>query len=197
MNKRFSPQSLVIILHEIYGINDHIRFFSDELTKEGFDVIAPNLLDRGAFPYEEEEQAYQYFVNEIGFDQSLHKVKQIVEEQRKKYNRIYIIGFSIGATTAWRSSECGVDGVIGYYGSRIRNYSEVEPECPTLLFFSQHEKSFNVMDLAEKLETKKMTDIEIVEAEHGFMNPFHKAYKPEEYKKCMEASLHFLGKIQF
>ncbi|WP_223070553.1 dienelactone hydrolase family protein [Paenibacillus caui] len=195
MNIDSSSTSLVIILHEIYGINDHIKFFRDVMIKEGFDVLTPNLLHKESFSYEQEDKAYHYFMNEIGFHKSLHEVKQIVKVNREKYDQIYIIGFSVGATIAWMSSEDEIDGIIGYYGSRIRNHVEIEPRCPTLLFFSKNEKSFNVLDLEKKLKTKKKTIIEIIEAEHGFMNPFYKTYKSKEYRDCIEISIDFLKRI--
>ncbi|MGG4152423.1 hypothetical protein [Peribacillus muralis] len=42
-----------------------------------------------------------------------------------------------GAIVAWMCSEeeC-VDGIAGFYGSPIRNYSELVPQYPVLLFFA-------------------------------------------------------------
>ncbi|MDZ7543973.1 hypothetical protein GNF83_22995, partial [Clostridium perfringens] len=125
-----------------------------------------------SFSYDQEDKAYHYFMNEIGFTRALNEVINIVNLNREKYDHIFIIGFSIGATIAWMSSEYGVDGIIGFYGSRIRNHVEIEPSCTTLLFFARHEKSFCVLDLEEKLRTKQNTSVEIIEAEHGFMNPY-------------------------
>ncbi len=58
--------------------------------------------------------------------------------------RFSILGFGAEATVAWLCSEeeC-VDGIVGYYGSRIRNYAELAPRCPALLFF--HKKSHHLM----------------------------------------------------
>lgn len=196
MNTNNSKKSLVIILHEIYGINDHINFFSDVMFKEGFDVLSPNLLHRESYPYDQEDKAYHYFMNQIGFNKSLDKVRRIVNLNREKYNQIFIVGFSIGATIAWMSSEYEVDGIIGYYGSRIRDYVEIEPRCPTLLFFSRHEKSFNILDLERKIKTKKKIAVEIIEAEHGFMNPFYKTYNSKEYTECIKNSIDFLRQIE-
>ncbi|MCL6603738.1 MAG: dienelactone hydrolase family protein [Paenibacillus sp.] len=196
MNKENSRKSLVIILHEIYGINDHINFFSDMMIKEGFDVLSPNLIDREPFSYAQEDKAYHYFINEIGFTRALNEVLKIVNLNREKYKHIFIIGFSIGATIAWMSSEYGVDGIIGFYGSRIRNYVEIEPNCATLLFFAMHEKSFNILELEEKLRSKKNTFIEIIEAEHGFMNPYYNTYNFNEYVECIMKCKDFLKQIE-
>lgn len=196
MNQDKSRRSLVIILHEIYGINNHINAFSDRMIKEGFDVLSPNLIGRESFSYDQEEQAYHYFIQEIGFTRALNEVLTIVERNREKYEHIFIIGFSIGATVAWMSSEHGVDGVVGFYGSRIRNYAEIEPSCATLLFFAKHEKSFQVLDVEEKLKTKKNALLEIIDAEHGFMNPYHHTFNYNEYVECMKKCTDFLKQIE-
>jgi dienelactone hydrolase len=192
-----SMKDLAIILHEIYGINDHIHYYKNVLTSKGFEVICPHLLGRESFPYEREEEAYHYFMNEVGFPKAMDEVKRLIHENREKYERIFIIGFSAGATIAWACSESKseVDGIVGYYGSRIRNYMDTEPACPTLLFFPAHEKSFDVLDLERKLQTKKNTAVEIIEAEHGFMNPYYTTYNPIESTKCIKKSIHFLRDI--
>ena len=52
-------QRAVILLHEIYGINDHIRSKCDELSAEGYDVFCPSLLSEDrVYTYEQEEEAY-------------------------------------------------------------------------------------------------------------------------------------------
>ncbi|MFD0698034.1 dienelactone hydrolase family protein [Paenibacillus sp. GCM10027628] len=191
-----NKRSLVIILHEIYGINNHINYFCDLMMNEGFDVFSPNLLHRESFPYDQEDKAYSYFMMEIGFNKSIDDVKQIVRVNKDKYDRVYIIGFSIGATLAWMSSELEIDGIIGFYGSRIRDYVEIEPRCPTLLFFSSNEKSVNVLDLERKLKEKKEATVEIVESEHGFMNPFYKTHDLQKYRECLEKSIDFLRRIE-
>lgn len=195
MNKDNSKPTLMIILHEIYGINDHIKYFSDMLIMKGFDVVIPNLIGRESFTYDEEDRAYQHFYNKIGLTQALSKVVDVVNLKRDKYEYIFIIGFSVGATIAWMSSEHGVDGIIGFYGSRIRNYLEIEPSCPTLLIFARHEESVNVLDLEAKLRVKKHTNIKVIEAEHGFMNPYYSAYNNHECLECIEKCKEFLMQI--
>ncbi|WP_442602241.1 dienelactone hydrolase family protein [Paenibacillus sp. KN14-4R] len=195
MQDHFSKKTLVIILHEIYGVNDHILDFKALLLKEGFDVLTPDLLHGRMFSLEQEEQAYRHFVNDIGFSAAVTHVQQIVSEHREKYGQIYLFGFSIGATMAWLCSNFGVDGVIGFYGSRIRNHIEQEPACPTLLFFATNEKSFDVRDLANQLQGKKNTELAIVDADHGFMNPFYKTYSPDQHRQCVEQSIDFLKQL--
>ncbi|RUS45195.1 dienelactone hydrolase family protein [Cohnella sp. AR92] len=192
MSKPSEERALVLVLHEIYGVNDHIRAFDEALTKAGYDTISPNLLGRECFSYEQEEEAYSFFMNEIGFDRALQAIKPIIEENRDSYRRIYIVGFSIGATLAWRCSEYGIDGVVGYYGSRIRSYMEVDPQCPALLIFASRERSFDASELASRLRKKRNTEAEVFGAGHGFMNPFHPAFDSAGYRRGLDRTLEFL-----
>ncbi|WP_337955898.1 dienelactone hydrolase family protein [Bacillus weihaiensis] len=122
-------RSVVIIIHEIYGVNDHIAIFSKRLTSQGFEVICPNLLDfELPFDYEQEEEAYHHFMNNIGFDHSVQRISSLVEGVSRKYERVFLIGFSVGATIAWLcSKDQSIDGIICFYGSRIREYVDIVP----------------------------------------------------------------------
>ena len=125
-------KTLVILIPEIYGVNEHMKSIEDILQKEGFDVICPNLLNREAFLYSEEAEAYNYFINQIGFENSCNKIKKLVQYYRNQYQSIFLLGFSVGATTAWLSSQLAVEGIVGFYGSRIRDFTDLQPLCPKL-----------------------------------------------------------------
>ncbi|WP_354005839.1 dienelactone hydrolase family protein [Fictibacillus terranigra] len=92
---------------------------------------------------------------------------------------MFIIGFSVGATVAWLcSEEKGVDGMAGFYGSRIRNYTEISPQCPVLLFFPEEEKSFAVDELITVLK-KKEAEIYKFDGKHGFSDCYGPNFNEE------------------
>ena len=63
-----NSDSAIIVLHEIYGINEHIKNVCIGFSAKGYDVICPNLINRREpFDYESQEEAYNYFMNNIGF----------------------------------------------------------------------------------------------------------------------------------
>ncbi|MEI2665429.1 dienelactone hydrolase family protein [Rossellomorea sp. LJF3] len=188
-----NSSTLVIVIHEIYGINQHIQDFCVFISSQGKDVICPDLLEKGsAFDYSQEEMAYRSFVKDIGFEEAVIKIKSILSIYRQKYKRIVIIGFSAGATVAWLCSDDEtVDGVIGYYGSRIRNYLEVKPLCPTMLFFPEEEPSFQVDEVIAKLERKNI-HIEKLRGKHGFSDPYSTNYHKESAQKTKGRIIDFL-----
>ncbi|WP_339146170.1 MULTISPECIES: dienelactone hydrolase family protein [unclassified Sutcliffiella] len=183
---------LIIVVHEIYGINQHMVDLCELLIEQNFDVICPNLLEQEkSFDYSQEVKAYQNFMDNVGFANGLYKVKNILLDNQNGYSKIFIIGFSVGATVAWLCSEeeC-VDGIVGFYGSRIRDYVNIYPKCPVLLFFPNVEKSFNVDELASTLD-KPNINVHIAYGEHGFTDPYSSKYNEELAKNTFRETLHF------
>ncbi|PKG22852.1 dienelactone hydrolase family protein [Niallia nealsonii] len=193
INKK--SDTIIIVIHEIYGINQHMQSFCELLSTYSFDVICPDLLERGAsFDYSQEEVAYHNFTENIGFADICHKIKDIVSAVKNEYQKIFIVGFSVGATVAWLCSEedC-VDGIVGYYGSRIRNYAELTPKCPSILFFPQEEQSFNVDELISVLD-KKNIEIHKFNGKHGFSDSYSPKYNVISAQKAFSKMVDFIMK---
>lgn len=192
-----NSDTVILVLHEIYGINQHIQNVCKELAKRNYDIIAPNLLnDRIRFSYDQEEFAYSYFMNKIGFEFALNQIKQILYNLRPQYKKIYMLGYSIGATLAWLCSQTGVcDLVVGFYGSRIRDHLAVKPQCPTLLFFPTEEKCFDVDDLIMKLSKINNINVKKICGKHGFADKFSKNYSNKSARIASKEALLFVRSI--
>ncbi|KMY54170.1 DeoR faimly transcriptional regulator [Bacillus sp. FJAT-27231] len=183
----------VIVVHEIYGINQHMKSICNLLADRGIDIICPNLLGREIpFPYSEEALAYQYFIEKVGFTKAAAIVKDVLLETKEKYKKVFVLGFSVGATVAWLcSTEKLADGIVGYYGSRIRDYLDMAPQCPVLLFFPQEEPSFDVGPLLLKLHKKNVTTHKFT-GKHGFSDPFSQNYHVESAQAAFHELLKFI-----
>jgi len=82
---------LLIVLHEIYGINRHINRVCEYYKMAGFDIICPDLLNLNQpFNYIMEEEAYRYFMQNVGFELAYQQVKNIIENVRPKYKKVFI-----------------------------------------------------------------------------------------------------------
>jgi len=176
-----NSNTAILVLHEIYGLNQHIKEVCEYYAKEGFDVICPDLIGKKiAFEYSQEAIAYKHFMENVGFEKTKVFVERIIKEERIRYKKIFLLGYSMGATVAWICSEneniC--DGIIGIYGSRIRDYQGINPQNPTLLIFPEEESSFQVKKLVFNLKDKQNTEIEILPGKHGFCDQFSANYLP-------------------
>lgn len=183
--------SAIILLHEIYGHNSFIHSVAQYFKKKGFDVFYPNLLNREAFSYQEEENAYAYFNTFVGFDR-YNEIVKLIDNLKITYQKVFVIGFSVGATIAWRCSVCpACDGIIGFYGSRIRDYLEIEGVCPVLLVFAKQD-SFNVETIINRLDSHKNVQTIEFSARHGFMDQYSKHFDEKSAAKAKQLVHDFL-----
>jgi len=189
----------VIVLHEIYGINPHIKWVCEQYLAAGYDVFCPNFIKtEDYFDYSRKVEAYQYFIEHIGFDLGTEKLEKIFNKIHRDYKQIFLLGFSVGATAAWICSglESTVDGVICYYGSRIRDYQFITPKCPVLLIWAKEEESFIVSELTNALKEKSIVSIHMLNGKHGFSDPFCKNYNEQSRKTAQDLVDKFLRKLK-
>ncbi len=192
-----NSNAAIIVLHEIYGVNPHMHSVCQKYYSLGFDVYCPNLMGSPEhFLYSQQEKAYTYFVENVGFDAS-RRINVMAKGIRDQYKYVFLVGFSIGATLAWISSCSGlVDGAVCHYGSRIRDYQHLRPSCPVLLLFASQEASFAPEKLVQKLSGIPNVYGEILVAEHGFCDSFSPNYNKLAAKKAEELAQDFLLRIR-
>lgn len=74
-----------IILHEIYGVNDHMAYYRQVFEQQQMNVYIPNLLNRTTvFMYDEEEKAYEYFMEAVGFEKAKKMVEELIDALAKQ-----------------------------------------------------------------------------------------------------------------
>lgn len=209
---RKQSDTLIVVLHEIYGVNDHIAGVCKDLADSGYDVICPDLIDgKPPYDYAHEEEAYLYFMNFVSFEPSAKRVTFLLRQEEKEYKHIFLMGYSVGATVAWLC--CGdsvkndgsfqyggslikCSGAICYYGSRIRDYMEVAPRCPVLLIFPEGEKSLDPHALQRELRKKERTEVYILTGRHGFADPYSPNYHEASAREAKRITEDFLRRIR-
>lgn len=182
----------IIILHEIYGINKFIEAICAEYYNLGYDIYCPDMHKGNCFSYSESFKAYDYFINGAGFD-FYKAIEKLLIRLKTIYDKVFILGFSVGATIAWRCCESvGCDGVICYYGSRIRDYLTHQPACPVLLLFAELD-SFDVDNVVKQLQGKSHVEIYKLQAQHGFMDQYSNCFNGEQARISKEHVINFLN----
>lgn len=185
----------IIVLSEIYGVNEFIADQCQRFRDAGYKVFCPNIIGKPPFPYDASAEAYDFFMNNIGFDR-YEKINSLICQLKKEYEKVFVIGFSVGATIAWRCCENHLcDGIVACYGSRIRDYTDLKPVCPMLLILAK-EDSYDVQALALGLGNKQQVSVLEFEAGHGFLDPYSECYSERQSKCAEEAIDSFLIEIK-
>jgi len=133
----------------------------------------------------------------MGFMQVADTARSTVKQLRRTYRTVYVVGYSVGATTAWLcGTEPGlVDAFVAYYGSRIRDYLDKQPKCPSLLLFPKQETSFNVDELISKLRVQDNADVRKCDGLHGFADPQNKYYSEVASRQAFDDTICFFSNI--
>ncbi|MBD8497166.1 dienelactone hydrolase family protein [Paenibacillus arenosi] len=194
---RQGSDTLVIVLHEIYGLNRHMEHVCKQWHDSGADVICLDILNREPFEADQEQEAYQYFMQHVGFERPVEEVLKVISSLRHEYSQICLVGYSVGATIAWRCSAKGnMNRVIAYYGSRIRDYVDSVPLCPSLLIYGQEEPSFDVATLVSQVQQHPTVQVYVSEGSHGFANPYAVTYNRRSAELAWEQTERFMNQGQ-
>ena len=186
----------VVILHEIYGLNDFIEELCISYQQKGYAVFAPNLLKREiTFAYEQEAEAYTYFNQQVGF-KIVKQVERLINDLKEEYEQVIVIGFSVGATLAWlccENSNCAA--VVCFYGSRIRDYLHLQPDCPALVLFAS-EDLFEVDKVIELLSGNANLESKKITGRHGFMDYYNKNFSFTANLEAQKSVELFLAELE-
>lgn len=121
--------------------------------------------------FQDENVAYRHFQKSCGV---IGYSEMIKEEVAKKSVETILLGFSVGASAIWRllgsSSIYPTTKMVGFYGSQIRDYTDINPIVETNLVFPKYEKHFDVQSLISTLKKKEQVNCLQTEYLHGFMN---------------------------
>ena len=164
----------VVLATDIHGINNKLQTLLAELGDVTF--LSPSI--EGSQPYASEQEAVAAFQQRDGLSTYQRQIADVANGQP-----IFLIGFSVGATSAWQyiaSPECNVDShAVLYYGSRIRDSLALVPRCAASVIFAEHEASFEPHAIASMIAKSGANCSIIAGTHHGFMNPSSANYRAD------------------
>src|SRR5688500_9800735 len=93
----------VILIHEWWGINDHIRDIAGRYAREGYVCVAPDLF-RGEIAKDSEEAAR--LMHGLAIEDGLETIRQAIAETKRAYKvqKLGITGYCMGGTFALRAA---------------------------------------------------------------------------------------------
>jgi len=168
----------IILVSDIFGKTPALTKLAKALNAEA--IIDP--YNGEDMSFDNESDAYDYFTKQVGLDTYFTLLNKAVSAF---YSTKTLIGFSVGASAIWALSEKEsshkVNNAVCYYGSQIRNHTEINPLFPIEMIFPKYEAHFDVTALQKKLATK--TQVKIIKTDylHGFMNYHSSNYNHNAY----------------
>jgi carboxymethylenebutenolidase len=119
------PKGAVIVIHEVFGVNAHLRSVVDRLARQGYAVIAPNLVQRSApglalDRYDAESLALGRSHKDLMTAAQISSDLTAVRESLGAFASVAIVGFCFGGHGAYLGAMLpGVVATAVFYGSGI------------------------------------------------------------------------------
>jgi carboxymethylenebutenolidase len=146
-----APRGQLVVLHEFFGLNDHIRNVADRFAALGYGAIVPGLSDRaepGAeFGYDPSGIAAGHALRaRIPIADSLLDAQAAIDFV-KPFGKVGVVGYCWGGSLAFYSATRlrGLTCAVGYYGSQIVAGAHEVPKVPTMLHFGDIDASIPLM----------------------------------------------------
>ncbi|KAA0981596.1 dienelactone hydrolase family protein [Pseudomonas sp. ANT_J28] len=198
----------IVLIQEIFGVNEHIRSVAEQYAADGYLVIAPDLFwrsgERIELTYDEAgwKRAVELMnATDIGKAQTdIELAIDALKAQPGLDGGIASIGYCFGGLLSYHTAANGlVDVAIAYYGGGIQNQLDRadEIEVPLLMHFGEQDSHIPleaVEKIAERFDTNDNVEIVVYpEAEHGFNCSHRDSYNQRAAAEAHGNTLIFLG----
>ncbi|MEM7523473.1 MAG: dienelactone hydrolase family protein [Pseudomonadota bacterium] len=204
----------LILLQEIFGINDYMRAMAEHFAEEGYVAIVPDLfwrMEPGVdLGYDEADFQKAFgFYQKFDVDQAIKDVQSTVDALKGLdgvVGKVGCIGYCLGGLLAWlTAARTNVDVAVGYYAVGVEGYlGEVDNvTAPTVLHFAGNDQ-FCPAEAREQIEAavadKAHIQTYLYEGQdHAFATPgrdhFDKPSTMMAYTRSLAAFRGVLGPI--
>jgi carboxymethylenebutenolidase len=195
------PWGGLVVLQEIFGVNQHIRSVADRFAQEGFFTVAPALFDRVEPHVEltdtgEGVQKGIALAQKITIEDAVKDVDAALQYAAKETGKpAGVVGYCYGGTLAWlAATRLSPAAAVGYYGGQIPRFAQETPQTPVLLHFGKQDQHIPQADVAKVQAAHAEVEIHWYNAGHAFNNDTRASYDEKASKEAMARTLAFLNR---
>ncbi len=196
----------IVVVQEIFGVNDHIRSVADGYAAEGYLAIAPALFDRVepgvelGYDAEGLEKGIEIAFNGLTMDAVMADVSAAAQIAAGA-GSVGIVGYCWGGTICYVAAARLVDQISaasGYYGGQIMPHIDEQPVAPLILHFGSEDASIPLDDANTIADRWPDVKVHIYEgSDHGFNCDARPSFHPEAAALAKQRTLslfaEFLG----
>jgi carboxymethylenebutenolidase len=195
-----TPKGGVVVIQEIFGVNNQIRGVTDRFANAGYLAIAPAIFDRvepGIYVgFSPAERARGMGVaGKMDRDKALADIAAAISAASAG-GKVGIVGFCLGGSYAWAAAERlgGLSAAVGYYGGNIVANKDLSPKVPTLLHFGEKDEHIPVSGVREVAALHPEVEIQLYPAGHAFANEERDSYHAPSAALAWDRTLAFLAR---
>ena len=202
----------LLLLQEIFGVNQHIRSVAEQYALDGFVVLAPDV-----FWQQQRRLDIGYTTEDIQRGRTLamaadraalqrdlaDAVKHLHARPEVQGRCIGAIGYCLGGRLAYlAAATAGVDAAVAYYGGGIQDMLELAPQiaCPIQFHYGALDANIplSAVDKVRAAMVGKPAEVHVYDsADHGFNCWARGSYHAASAALAQGRTLQFLAERLF
>ena len=189
----------IVVIQEVFGVNEHIRELCERCAAEGYEAIAPALFDRVrprvTLPYDDAGIVEgRELATAIGWDKPMLDIRAAAKAIDPD-GRVGAVGYCWGGSWAWLAG-CRLDIAccVCYYGRHIPDLLDETPRCPVIMHFGSEDSSIPPENIEKIRQAYPDIPIYVYEgAGHGFNCDHRASYNAEAAALARKRTLAFFA----
>jgi carboxymethylenebutenolidase len=195
-----SPLPALIVIHEWWGLNEHIMHWTDRLADDGYAALAVDLYGGKVATTPDEAMATMKTVDASRAQKTLSSAHDFLEKDpRVRASRTGVIGWCFGGKWSLELAlaEADLDAVVVYYGHVTTDAKRLAAlRAPLFGVFANKDKAIPP-SMVDEFETNlkgagKTVTIARYDADHAFANPSGQRYDEAAAKDAWQKVRAFL-----
>jgi carboxymethylenebutenolidase len=188
----------LVVIQEIFGVNQHMRRVADGFAAAGYLCIAPALFDRTQrgvdLGYDKDAiAAGREIRGKVTWDQVMLDCAA-AERAAAAAGKVGAVGYCWGGSVAWLcATRLKVAAAVGYYGGQIVPFAQEKPNCPVQLHFGERDQGIPLTDVEKIRRAQPGIEINIYPADHGFNCDERASYHAESARIARARTLAFFA----
>jgi carboxymethylenebutenolidase len=166
------PRGGIVVVQEIFGVNEHIRRIVDDYAAQGYAAIAPALFDHletgVELGYDSAGIARgRALAAELGFERAVTAVASAAESIASA-GAVGVVGFCWGGTVAFlAATRLGLPSTV-YYGGRSVPFLHEAARAPLQFHFGANDPLIPPADVERHRIAQPQAAFHVYPAGHGF-----------------------------
>ncbi|MCP5179607.1 MAG: dienelactone hydrolase family protein [Pseudomonadales bacterium] len=169
------PRGAVVVIQEIFGVNNHIREVTDGYAAAGYAAIAPQIFDRVrpnielGYTGDDMQAGIKLAFQDLSRDRALGDIQTAVDHIAR-HGKVGVVGYCFGGLLTWLSA-CtlkGISAASSYYGGGVVNETGRKASCPVIMHFGERDAHIPMSDVEQIKAALPQVTVYVYAADHGF-----------------------------
>ena len=196
-----AAKGAVVVIQEIFGVNNPIREVVDGYAADGYVAIAPQIFDRIepgielGYEADDMQQGIELAFQKLEMPRTLGDLQTAINAA-SEHGKVGVVGYCFGGLLTWLSA-CNLQGVSAassYYGGGVAGQVDQTAQCPVMMHFGELDAHIPMTDVEKVKSAQPDVDVFVYNADHGFNCNHRGSYDAAAAATAKERTLEFFGK---